>query len=140
MNLAPESLSLEDLQPRSKYDDDNDYMTKDKIDDLLAPSPLPPAYRRNRVGSKVPGWSDLNCSKLARNIGVGDGHLRMVLTGKCNTSTALLGTIAEHLGMTMEELVRRIGVAQQALVGLAPIKKHTSISALVREQMRKMLA
>ena len=65
-------------------------------------------------GKRVPGWEELNCTKLARALGCCAQIVREKLTGRRNITLGELGTVARKLGLGVGELVDRIERAMWA--------------------------
>lgn len=59
-------------------------------------------------GKKIPGWTDVNISLLARDMGVSYRYLLAVLCGQRNCTLALLQKTAQALGIELTTLIDRM--------------------------------
>ncbi len=78
---------------------------------VLWGAPLTPTdrYVPNRPnGKRVPGWEDVNVSRLATDTGISFRYLLAVLCGQRNCTLALLQTISQSLGITLTDLITRM--------------------------------
>lgn len=69
---------------------------------------------RNTQGARLPGWEDVNCAKLATQLGKSDKHLRGVLAGRFGTTLKLIEEIAGALGISAAHVVEKITLARGA--------------------------
>jgi transcriptional regulator with XRE-family HTH domain len=74
-------------------------------------------------GKRVPGWSDVNVTQLAGDIGVSFRYLLGVLSGRRNCTLNLLRQTAQALGISLTVLIERIELACALRAGLAPVDK-----------------
>lgn len=75
---------------------------------------VPESFQHDSIrGCRLPGWEDLNATRLAAEIGIGAQHIREVLTGRCGIGLGLLRAIAKHLNVTLDALIGRIEVARK---------------------------
>lgn len=75
---------------------------------------VPEQYQHDNIkGCRLPGWEDLNTLLLAEDLSMSAQHLRQVLTGRTGATMSMANRIARHLGIGLEELVKRINWSQK---------------------------
>jgi len=62
----------------------------------------------NPSGARSAVWSDVNRSEMAKKIGKSKSYVSKILSGKSHPSVDVLEQMSGLLGMTMEELNRRL--------------------------------
>lgn len=66
-------------------------------------------YRPTRPnGKRVPGWDDVNITRLASDMGISYRFLLGVLTGQRNSTLSLLQRAAQFLDMPVTQLIERM--------------------------------
>ena len=66
-------------------------------------------YSQTRLrGRRVPGWEDINVTRLAQDVGVSFRYLLAVLGGQRNCTLALLQATALALGISLPDLLTRM--------------------------------
>lgn len=71
-------------------------------------------YPRRPNGKRVPGWEDCNITLLADDMGVSYRYLLGVLTGRRNSTLAVLQAAANCLRITLPRLIERMEIACRA--------------------------
>jgi hypothetical protein len=75
---------------------------------------VPAKYQHEQIrGARLPGWEDLNVTALALDLGICAQHARQVLTKRAAGKMWLYESIARHLCISVDELLRRINRARK---------------------------
>jgi transcriptional regulator with XRE-family HTH domain len=61
------------------------------------------------------GFKNLNRSEIARATNTDLAHISRIFSGKSRPSLSLAYKIAEHLGITIDDLCQRLGIASEKL-------------------------
>ena len=94
---------------------------------------LPKFLPKRAAGKRVPGWEDVNVTRLASEIGVSFRYLLAVLCGQRNCTLALLQRTAQALGISLVALIDRMEHAYYLRLAVVPKSK----SELRRKQSER---
>lgn len=90
-------------------------------------------------GRRVPGWEDVNITRLAADIGVSFRYLLAVLGGQRNCTLALLQATAQALGIPLTELILRMEKAYELRVAAAEAAPGKAEKRRLRSERRAAL-
>ncbi len=86
-------------------------------------------------GHKLPGWEEINVSRVAQLLDMNPTHLRSLLTGRKTGRIATYQRLCRELGLTWTSLWQRIRLAQEA--DIVRMKNRAArVAACIRESRR----